>query len=298
MQPRRPQVQRAPSSSTTTWPISPAPPRPRPGSAVEDQSAADAGAPEDAEQRVVGPPGAEAELGVGRDLHVVAERHPTAERRFELRRRAGRCLPSPGRLRALVTLPASITPGEPTPTPASSAGSTPAALRRIAQRLLHLRRDIRQAAARSASGAVRSRSRLWSSSTITAWILVPPRSMPPKLAAMRAHHRRRPHGATGAPSSGLLGVRDRRGAGLRGDLRRGQRADAREQLVPLRRAEHRRGHDRRGRRAARLGRVRGRPDGGGTQRGARTRGQELEADMVRGSGDRLRVRRRRGSASG
>ena len=53
MQPRRPHGQRAPSTFTTTWPISPAAPRPEPRLAVEHDPAADAGAPEDAEQRVV-----------------------------------------------------------------------------------------------------------------------------------------------------------------------------------------------------------------------------------------------------
>ena len=59
-------------------------PAPCPGAAVKDQPTADARAPEDAEQRVIETASTEAELRVGRDLHVVAERDPTAERRFEL----------------------------------------------------------------------------------------------------------------------------------------------------------------------------------------------------------------------
>ena len=49
-----------------------------------------------------------------------------------------------GRLRALVTVPASpsTSPGEPTPTPASSAVSTPAVARRLAHRRGHRRRDV------------------------------------------------------------------------------------------------------------------------------------------------------------
>jgi hypothetical protein len=55
-----------------------------PWAPVEDDAAADAGAPEDAEERAVRAPGAQQRLGVGRDLHVVAERHPRAERLGEL----------------------------------------------------------------------------------------------------------------------------------------------------------------------------------------------------------------------
>ena len=49
----------------------PAPAQPR--LAVEDQPAADAGAPEHSQQRVVRTPGAEVELGLGRHLDVVAD---------------------------------------------------------------------------------------------------------------------------------------------------------------------------------------------------------------------------------
>ena len=59
---------------------------PRP--AVEHDPAADAGAPEHAEQRPVGPAGAERELGVGGDLDVVAEVRARAERLLAARRRA------------------------------------------------------------------------------------------------------------------------------------------------------------------------------------------------------------------
>jgi hypothetical protein len=56
---------------------------PVPRLAVEDQAAADAGAPEDSEQRAVGLTGAEHELRVGRDADVVAERDLRAERRLQ-----------------------------------------------------------------------------------------------------------------------------------------------------------------------------------------------------------------------
>ncbi len=49
--------------------------------AVEDQPAADAGAPEDAEHRVIRLAGAERELGLGRHLDVVADQHRGPELR-------------------------------------------------------------------------------------------------------------------------------------------------------------------------------------------------------------------------
>ena len=52
---------------------------PAPWLAVEHRAAADAGSPEDAEQRVELPARAELELRDGRDLHVVAERDRGAE---------------------------------------------------------------------------------------------------------------------------------------------------------------------------------------------------------------------------
>ena len=48
--------------------------------AVEDDAAADAGSPEDAEQDLELAAGAEIELGLGRDLDVVADPHRRAER--------------------------------------------------------------------------------------------------------------------------------------------------------------------------------------------------------------------------
>ena len=68
MQPRRPHGHGAPPIFTTMWPISPAAPRPSHGLPSRIEAAADAGAPEHAEQRLVAPAGAERELGVGRDL--------------------------------------------------------------------------------------------------------------------------------------------------------------------------------------------------------------------------------------
>ena len=50
--------------------------------AVEDQAAPHSGAPEDPEQRAVGLARTQLELRFGRHLHVVADPHPAAERRF------------------------------------------------------------------------------------------------------------------------------------------------------------------------------------------------------------------------
>ena len=81
-----------------------------------------------------GAPGAELELGVGRDLHVVADARPCSRAHLRACPPAGSEPSQPGRLRALVTLPPSIVPGEPTPTPASAAGSTLASAPALAQR--------------------------------------------------------------------------------------------------------------------------------------------------------------------
>ena len=101
--------------------------------AVEDEAAADAGAPEDAEQRLVGPAGAEVELGLGGDLDVVADLDRGAELLARARARAGRCRPSragsaPGKRSRCAR---STSPGEPTPTPASALGLDARRLRRL-----------------------------------------------------------------------------------------------------------------------------------------------------------------------
>src|SRR4051812_16635643 len=105
MQPSPPPPPRAPPTFTPTRPPSPPPrpPPPRRGAAdlhahvadlarrappdprlaVEHDPAADAGPPKDAQQRGVRLRGAELELGVDRDLHVVAERQRRAELALE-----------------------------------------------------------------------------------------------------------------------------------------------------------------------------------------------------------------------
>ncbi len=73
MQPRRPHVQLRATELDHHVTDLPGRATPDPRLAVDDQPAADAGAPEHAEQRVIRLAGAELELGIGRDLHVVAE---------------------------------------------------------------------------------------------------------------------------------------------------------------------------------------------------------------------------------
>ncbi len=94
MQPRRPQVQRAPSISTTTWPISPAPPRPVHGLPSRIRPPPTPVPQKTPSSELYEPPGAQLELGVGRDLHVVADRHATAERAFELLGQRERAFPA------------------------------------------------------------------------------------------------------------------------------------------------------------------------------------------------------------
>ncbi len=208
MQPRRPQVQRAPSISTTMCPISPAPPRPVHGCAAEDQAAADARPPEDAEQRAVQAPGAQLELGVGRDLDVVADPHLAAERRFEASPPAGSVPSQPGRLRALRDVAVFDRPRRPHPDARQRGGLDPGRAGGVAQRRLHLGRHVGRPAAWSASARAsraehvmitRRRSRPGSSSR---------RGRSRRRLDMRADHRRtaRPRRARGgccqAPTAG------------------------------------------------------------------------------------------------
>ena len=79
MQPLRPQPQRRPPCLTTMWPTSPADERPsqaRPSSTTPPPTPVPQKTPE---QRAERAPGAERDLGVGGDLHVVAERDARAE---------------------------------------------------------------------------------------------------------------------------------------------------------------------------------------------------------------------------
>ncbi len=164
---------------------------PEPRLPVEDQPAADAGAPEHAEQRPVWLAGAELELGVGRDLHVVADVHRRC-RAAPRQRRPEREAPVPVRAGCARSTPrrlaASTTPGEPTPTPFSSAGSTPASLRRVDQRRRHLGRRPPRGPPRSASAGAPSRAPCCADRRRSPSIFVPPRSIPPR-SGLRAGRR-------------------------------------------------------------------------------------------------------------
>src|SRR4051794_32897889 len=182
MQPRRPQPQRSPPIRTTTWPISPAAPRPvhgRPSRTIPPPTPVPQNTPSSERYGRPAPSSNSASVATWTSLPRCA-RVPSACSS------AGPSANSPsqfGRLRALVTVPAfaSMSPGEPMPTPASASVSTPAwcAASVIAAAI---------AAATSSGppsvgvGWRASPSTAWPASTTTAWIFVPPRSMPPRAA--------------------------------------------------------------------------------------------------------------------
>ena len=202
MQPLRPQGHLAPPRLTTMWPISPAAPRPSQGLPSRIEPAADAGAPEDADQALELAPGAEVELGLGRDLDVVADPDLGAERLLRASRRAGSCPPSRagcGRRRRRRSSRRRRRGSRPR-RPPGRAVSTPACLGRLAQRRRHRRR--RRPAGPPLVGVGRRASPSTSppASTIAVWILVPPRSMPPR-SSPRAHAARE----STAGRSGKLG---------------------------------------------------------------------------------------------
>ena len=218
MQPRRPQVHCAPSILTTTWPSSPAGAAAVPGLAVEHDPAAHAGAPADAQHRL-GPLGrAEHVLGVDRDIDVVVDVGAHVGSVF-MPVAIGMGAPSPGRLPAPVTTPRrwSIAPGEPTPTPASSATSMPRVGARRAERgdqaeMTSWAPPVSGVGLRAWPITVRRPSRT------TAWILVPPRSKPP--TRRRRAGLMSPHSCPGSPGKGILGLTAPRFGGLRGRLER------------------------------------------------------------------------------
>ena len=128
MQPRRPQVQRAPSRLTTTWPISPAAPRPihgRPSRTMPPPTPVPQNTPSNERYGRPAPSSASASVATWTSLPS-ATRVPNA---LDSSSASGKLPSQSGRLRALVTVPcsASTSPGEPTPMPSSSAGATEAA---------------------------------------------------------------------------------------------------------------------------------------------------------------------------
>jgi hypothetical protein len=180
MQPRRPQPQRAPPIRTTMWPISPAVPRPthgRPLRTIPPPTPVPQNTPSSELNGRPAPSSASASVATWTSLPSRAG-VPSA---------CSSAAPSvnssaqPGRFRALPTVPraGSTSPGEPTPTPAGASVSMPPrpAASVIAATI---------ASATSCGPPVVGvgwrdwPSTTWCSSTTTAWIFVPPRSMPPR----------------------------------------------------------------------------------------------------------------------
>ena len=133
---------------------------PGPRLAVEDQPAAHAGPPEDARaaSRTAAPRPSLNSASVATCTSLPTATR-AAERACERRAPSGNVPSQPGRLRALVTLPSSIVPGEPTPTPGQRRRLDLRAPGRVPQRRLHLRRHVRRAALRRRRRAARSRAR-------------------------------------------------------------------------------------------------------------------------------------------
>ena len=154
---------------------------PEPGLPLEDQAAADPGSPPDAEDRLVVTAGAEVELALDRDLDVVAELDLRPQVFAERSRRAGTCPPSragssrPRRSRSSRRRRRAI---RRRPRPAPRSRRRPARPLRAGPPRSRRRRPAGRP--RSGSGRRASPRTLLSASTTTAWILVPPRSMPPR----------------------------------------------------------------------------------------------------------------------
>src|SRR5215217_7693888 len=185
MQPRRPQGHCAPPRRTTTCPISPAAPRPthgRPSSTMPP--------PTPVPQNT---PSTEANWRAAPSWNAASVATCTSLPSFTaVPSRPPRSLPSakvpsqPGRLRALETVPSSSStaPGEPTPTPLSWAVPVPASC--AAVRSAPAIASETSAGPPSVGVGTRACARTFeSSSTTTAWIFVPPRSMPPRTSGLR-----------------------------------------------------------------------------------------------------------------
>src|ERR687896_1830624 len=127
MQPIRPHGQRRPSLLTTMWPISPAAPRPSqscPSSTTPPPTPVPQKTPSSERYGLPAPSSNSAIVATLTSLES-----PTGAANADSSFSASSYVPSQsGRLRALVTVPASssTTPGEPTPTAVSPPGATPA----------------------------------------------------------------------------------------------------------------------------------------------------------------------------
>src|SRR5215216_6520093 len=179
MHPCRPQGQRRPSYLTTRCPISPAAPRPsqsRPSSTTPPPTPVPQKTPRIDWNGFAAPSSNSALVATLTSLD-----RPTGAISAASSFSASGYVPSqPGRLRALVTVPASssTTPGEPTPTAVSSPGPTPACS--TASRSAAIIASVTSAGPPSVGVGCREEpSSSCAPSVTTVWIFVPPRSIPP-----------------------------------------------------------------------------------------------------------------------
>src|SRR5215217_4994996 len=186
MQPTRPHGQRRPSDLTTTCPISPAPPRPsqsRPSSTIPPPTPVPQNTPSSDLNGLPAPSSNSARVATLTSLES-ATGAPNAASSFSP---SGYVPSQSGRLRALVTVPAasSTTPGEPTPAAVSSPGPTPASS--AASRSAVIMASVTSAGPPVIGVGWREEpSTSCCSSVTTAWILVPPRSIPPSRVIYRS----------------------------------------------------------------------------------------------------------------
>src|SRR3954453_17291928 len=128
MHPRRPHGHRRPSSLTTTWPISPPALRPTqgfPSSTIPPPTPVPQNTPSTELYGCAAPIANSPSVATCTSLPIATGGPSASSSTFA----SGNVPSQSGRLRALVTVPAlpSTSPGGPPPTPASAAGSTPAA---------------------------------------------------------------------------------------------------------------------------------------------------------------------------
>src|SRR3954451_5178352 len=199
MQPLRPQVQRAPPRFTTTCPISPAAPRPShclpfrirpPPTPVPHQT------PSTVLNSLPAPSSNSPCTATETSLPILTGA-PSWSERFSARGKGSIQL---GRLRASDTTPvsSSASPGEPTPTPPRSPVLSLAC---AAASCRHSAISCATSSGPPDEGVGRRASPSTSlpASTTTVWILVPPRSIPPRAGCFEAGLTRRPYpAATGS----------------------------------------------------------------------------------------------------
>src|ERR671914_687931 len=179
MQPTRPHGHLRPSLLTTMWPISPAAPRPShswPSSTRPPPTPVPQNTPRSERYGVPAPSSNSAIVATLTSLES-----PTGAANAALSFSASGYVPSQsGRLRALVTVPASSStaPGEPTPIADSPPGATPASS--AASRSAPIIASATSAGPPVVGVGWRAEPRTsCTSSVTTAWIFVPPRSIPP-----------------------------------------------------------------------------------------------------------------------